>query len=188
MRALTLLSLLSLAAVPAAAADVIYKSIGPDGRVMYADAPAKGAVRVQRLALPPASVLSSSAGANAPLAETGTSAAAGPRTAIASRRTDAETLERLRGNDPALDRLRARDQALDRATAEIRAAASELERTEQRLAQAQEPLPGERTGLAGGGSRLNDFYFARLNALELQRAAAQRRLDAAYEQRNALKD
>jgi hypothetical protein len=47
----------------------------------------------------------------------------------------------------------------------------------------REPLPGERRGLAGGGSRLTPEYEARIEALERQVAMTEARLKDAYAKR-----
>jgi hypothetical protein len=141
-------------------ADTVYKSVRPDGRIVYGDEPVKGAVRVERLEFPRApDNASSSAGASAPAAGSPFDDAAG---------------QRLR--------------ALDRVDAEIKAAAAALEEAQKRLEQGQEPLPGERTGNAGGGSRLNENYSYRIGILQDQVDAANKRLQAAYARRNALRD
>jgi hypothetical protein len=54
-----------------------------------------------------------------------------------------------------------------------------LKAAEQARAAGKEPLPGERTGTAGGGSRLNDAYYERQRKLDedvqkARRAAGQR--------------
>ena len=41
-----------------------------------------------------------------------------------------------------------------------------LKAAEQARDAGKEPLPGERTGTAGGGSRLNDAYYERQRKLE----------------------
>lgn len=47
----------------------------------------------------------------------------------------------------------------------IREAEEAVRRAEAALANGKEPLPGERTGTAGGASRLNDSYWARQKQL-----------------------
>ena len=59
-----------------------------------------------------------------------------------------------------------------------------LAQARAQLESGKEPLPGERTGTAGGGSRLNESYFARQQANEEAVAKAQARLDAATAARN----
>jgi hypothetical protein len=68
----------------------------------------------------------------------------------------------------------------------LAAAAEELRAAERHLAAAKatldagrEALPGERTGLAHGGSRLNGSYWDRQRLLETAVADAQARLDRA---------
>ena len=66
---------------------------------------------------------------------------------------------------------------------EIRTAQEELQSAKSELATKRDPLPGERIGTAGGGSRTTDAYAIRLKALEDNIAAAQKRLDDAYSKR-----
>ena len=47
----------------------------------------------------------------------------------------------------------------------LREAEERVRQAEAALANGKEPLPGERTGTAGGGSRLNDSYWARQKKL-----------------------
>ncbi len=65
--------------------------------------------------------------------------------------------------------------------------ASTLERelavAKRRLELGREPLPGERRGLAGGGSRLTPEYEARIAAMERDVAATEAKLKKAYESR-----
>ena len=70
---------------------------------------------------------------------------------------------------------------------EITRAQKALARAEQALRKGRTPLPGERRGLAGGGSRLDASYFARIQRLEDAVKAARQRLDKAYQARNNLK-
>ncbi len=77
-----------------------------------------------------------------------------------------------------------RAQRLREATVEVEAATQALAQARARLDTGKEPLPGERTGTAGGGSRLNEAYWARQAANEQAVAQAQARLDAATAARN----
>lgn len=47
----------------------------------------------------------------------------------------------------------------------LRQAEERVRQAEAALANGKEPLPGERTGLAGGGSKLNDSYWERQKKL-----------------------
>jgi len=80
-----------------------------------------------------------------------------------------------------------RTEQLDRAYAEVQAAGAALKAAEAKRDQAEEPQPGERTGTAGGFSRLNDAYFARQQAVEQEIAAARKRLEDAIKRWNELK-
>ena len=59
----------------------------------------------------------------------------------------------------------------------------ELAVAKRKLELGREPLPGERRGLAGGGSRLTPEYEARIAAMERDVAATEARLKRAYESR-----
>jgi len=59
----------------------------------------------------------------------------------------------------------------------------ELAVAKQKLELGREPLPGERRGLAGGGSRLTPEYEARIAAMEREVAATEAKLKNAYESR-----
>lgn len=80
-------------------------------------------------------------------------------------------------------------QALDAAAAEVAAAEKALAEAKRRLAEGEEPLPGERTGIAGSGgrSRLNEAYFKRQDALKKAVEAAEKRLEQAHARRNAVR-
>jgi hypothetical protein len=70
---------------------------------------------------------------------------------------------------------------------EVRAAERALAAAQANLDAGQEPLPGERTGLARGGSRLNEAYWERQESLRKAVTEAQERLDRAVAVRNALR-
>ena len=126
-----------IAAMPALAQPV-FKSTMPDGSVVYGEKPAAGATRVEKLDLP-----------------TGNTGMGG-------------------GITPE-EKARAEQYARDRAATQATAAASErkLDEARNQLRQAEaareagkEPLPNERIGLAGGGSRLTEAYHDRQKRLE----------------------
>ena len=62
----------------------------------------------------------------------------------------------------------------ERGDESVQAAEKTLRDAESALAKGEEPLPGERTGTAGGGSRLNDAYWQRQQKLkdDVERARA----------------
>ena len=70
---------------------------------------------------------------------------------------------------------------------EFRTAERNLAAAKASLEAGREPLPGERTGLARGGSRLNESYWNRQRQLETVVSDAQARLDRAVAERNALR-
>ena len=76
---------------------------------------------------------------------------------------------------------------LDAATQEVAAAESALQAAKRRLELGREPLPGERLGLAGGGTRLSPDYETRVASLEREVADAEARVARAYAARNALR-
>jgi hypothetical protein len=85
------------------------------------------------------------------------------------------------GTDPAAARIQRRTEA----DAEFRAATEALERARAQLEAGIEPLPGERTGIAKGGSRLNEAYEARQAVNQKAVADAEARLQRAVAARNA---
>jgi hypothetical protein len=78
---------------------------------------------------------------------------------------------------------------LDRAYEEVKVARVALEQARAARERGEEPLPGERLGIAGapGRTRLSDEYWARQAGLAKNVEEAQRRLDAALARWNALR-
>ena len=130
-----------------AGAQPVYKSTMPDGKVVYGEKPAPGATRVDTIEAPPA--------------KTGVSGL------TPEEKARAEQLARERAATAAAGAKS--KQALD----EARKALAQAEAARDA---GKEPLPGERLGLAGGGSRLTDAYFARQKNLDAAVAAARKRL------------
>jgi hypothetical protein len=146
--------LLIFALLAPAAAQTVYRYVTPDGRTIFSDQPVPGA-KLQGTVTPPAQP----AGAGAPVES---------RMPVATDKPPADN----------------RAQRLREATVEVEAATQALAQARARLDTGKEPLPGERTGTAGGGSRLNEAYWARQAANEQAVAQAQARLDAATAARN----
>ena len=69
------------------------------------------------------------------------------------------------------------------APANIETLERDLAVAKRKLELGREPLPGERRGLAGGGSRLTPEYEARIAAMEREVAATEAKLKGAYESR-----
>ena len=80
-----------------------------------------------------------------------------------------------------------RSTALNQAYENARAAQQALDAAEAKRSLAEEPQPGERSGNAGGGSRLNDNYFARQQTLDGEVDAARKRYEEAMKRWNDLK-
>jgi hypothetical protein len=149
-----LLIVLALAAASAVDAQKIGRYVFPDGRVVYSDQPVPGAKLANEVAPPPPP------SASPPPSREGKAAAPGAD-------SGAERARRLEQTD-----------------AEVRAATEALERARAQLQAGIEPLPGERTGTAGGGSRLNEAYDIRQAANQRAVADAEARLQRAVAARN----
>ena len=161
MRILTILACGTLAFAATASAQNIYRYVFPDGRVVYSDSPVPGA-KLQGTVTPPPPPMSPPPGA---------AERSGPPSSASKAQGGAAP-------DDAIARLAAADRNVQDAT-------RALDEARARLAAGQEPLPGERTGTAGGTSRLNDDYWARQQSLKDAVAAAQANLDRAIAARNA---
>jgi hypothetical protein len=116
-----------------AGAQVLYKSVLPDGRVVYGDKPDPAAAKVET---------------QKPDISKGGLGGSTPR--------EAEALK-------AMEQSRAKRETAEEKS---RSAQDAVRAAEQARAAGKEPLPGERTGTAGGGSRLNDAYYERQRKLE----------------------
>jgi hypothetical protein len=79
------------------------------------------------------------------------------------------------------------NERLDRAYEAVVAAQKALRVAKERRDNGAAPLPGERVGIADGGSRLRPEYFDRQRKLRREVNKAHKRLDAALERWNALK-
>lgn len=79
----------------------------------------------------------------------------------------------------------AQSQALDTANAEVQSAQQALDAAKTAFEAGREPQPGERIGIAGGGTRLTDAYAQRIKALEDAVTNAQKQLDDALSRRSA---
>ncbi len=157
---LTALVLALNVALPARA-ETIYKSTGQDGEITYAWQPVPGARKSVALDI---------------------------QTLSPEQRRAAQL---LRAQDKALSaqvsaELNGRENEWRRVDREILSAQGELAQAESALQKGRAPLPGERRGDAGGGSRLTNAYFERLRQAEIRVEHAKQGVDKAYAARNAL--
>jgi len=196
---LPLVTLVALALATPAAAQMAYRYVFPDGRVVYSDQPVPGAQAQSAIAPPPPSADPAPAAAAPPAADPAPASAAAPaavpgarwppppdaaQPAPASAPAPAPVpVQAAPAARPAPDRIAMFAAADD----ELRAAERSLAAAKASLEAGQEPLPGERTGLARGGSRLNEAYWDRQAQLKRVVAEAQGRLDRAAAERNALR-
>jgi hypothetical protein len=125
--------LVAALALQPAEAQVLYKSVLPDGRVVYGDKPDPAAVKVDKQQ---PDISKRGIGGSTP--------------------REAEALK-------AMEQSRAKREAADEKGRSVQDA---VRAAEQARAAGKEPLAGERTGTAGGGSRLNDAYYERQRKLE----------------------
>jgi hypothetical protein len=152
------LTLLAVAATPALA-QMAYKSIMPDGRVIYGDKPEPGARKVEQISV--------AAPRTSPGAPAGESSGEEGSARDEARRKQQDEASRARSAE--------REQRQQR----VREAEQALKLAEDAKRAGEEPLPGERLGTAGGGSRLSDEYFQRQKQLEQRVEEARRELDEA---------
>lgn len=145
MRRIQALLLLSGFVAASAAAEDLYKSIMPNGKVVYGEKPEPGAKQVEKLPAPPP--------------KTGTTLVTPAEKSAIDKRIQQ----------------RATQDAASRS--QLESAYGQLKKAEEAREAGKEPLPGERLGTVGGGSRLTDDYWARQKQLEAAVEAARKRLD-----------
>jgi hypothetical protein len=140
-------------------AQAVYKYRTPDGRIVYSSE-----------AVPGAKLLGT---VREPL----------PQQPVDAKRQERIKRERDAVNQSSSQRLN----ALSAADAEIKAASAALAEARAKQAAGVEPLEGERIGTVRGGGegRPRDIYLDRQKHLQDAVDEAQRRLDQAYEARNA---
>ena len=147
-----------------AAAQTIYKVQMPDGSILFTDAPPQGGKILEER----------------DVVKT-TPRPARPASTAAAPQLPGTSGEPMKAA-PAANRL-----TLDAAIGEINAAETAVAAAKRRLELGREPLPGERLGLAGGGSRLTPEYHARIAGLEREVTEAEERLRRAYVARNSVR-
>lgn len=157
-RGLILLATLAFALAAQVASAQIYRSVLPDGSIVYSDKPTPGARDARELELPPPNVA-----LPGPVSPPAPPAAVGATGATPAASLDAAQNEVIKAGE-----------ALDAARAALEAG--------------REPQAGETIGTAiPGRTRKSDAYEQRLQSLENAVTRAQKRLDEALARRNALR-
>jgi hypothetical protein len=145
-----------------------YRQVLPDGSILYSDKPVKGAKIAETIEVEPPSK-------HAPLAvDADRKPAARPRPHPVPVRKVAKV--------PPPDRRMTADEA----QSEVVRAEMQLEDAKRRQQAGAEPQPGERTGNAGGGSRLNEYYWQRQKELAQDVERAREELRRAESERDTL--
>ena len=153
MRQLIFAMCLAGAPLMANGQSMIYKVQMPDGSVLYSDSVPSGG-----------KVLEEREAKSTPRVTTLPSQPAGTRSGVAPARPAAPT--KSAGS-----------------TENIANLERELAAAKRKLELGREPLPGERRGLAGGGSRLTPEYEERIAAMEREVATTEAKLKSAYDSR-----
>lgn len=149
INAFALIALAFGVAATAVDAQTMQRYLTPDGKTVYSDRPVPGARLVNEVAPPPP-------------VDPKAAAAAQTRAKEDAERASASTSKRA---------------ASAPAGQKQEDAAAAVARAKEQLEKGKEPLPGERTGTAGGGSRLNETYWARQRANEQAVKDAEARLN-----------
>ncbi len=136
-------------------AQTVFRSDMPDGSVVYGDKPAPGAKEAKKITLPPSNVMTTPRQA-APASKPAPAAASAPA---------------------------AKKPAVDTPEAQVTRAEEELKAAQAALEAGRNEKEGDRVGMVGGHARLSEAYFERIKSLEAAVAAAQKKLDDAYERR-----
>ncbi len=153
-----LLAILACLALPATA-ETVFKSVMPDGSIVYGNGPVKGATKVEPITVQPAVVT------DTPPAPPGPEAA-----------------RRVRED------LRTEDAARVKAEEGVRSAEQALSAAKLAQQAGVAPVPGEMIGNAGNSFvRPSEAYFARQQQLADDVKNAQARVEAAIAARNALR-
>jgi hypothetical protein len=145
----------------------VYRQVMPDGKIVYSDKHIKGAKIDETIVPDPASM-------NTWKSETGKRPVVPPR-------VESTPVAKL----PPVASVSTR-KSVDEANANVMKAEMLLEDAKKKRQSGVEPLPGERTGNANGGSRLNELYKARQMALEQEVAEAEAMLKKTIRERDAL--
>ena len=149
-------------------ATCIYRQVTPDGRVVYSDKLLEGARLDHTITVEP------SIEGNSWTTEYGSRP-------IARQQVERTPIRKVDSPPASGNR-----KSLDEATSDVIQAEMLLEDARKRQQAGVEPLPGERTANKGGGSRLNEMYWARQELLARDVANAEAMLKEAAASRNRL--
>jgi hypothetical protein len=155
-------------APPGGGATTIYRQVMPDGRVVYSDKELKGAKVDHTIKVDP------------PIKGNLWTTESGQKPVVAAQ-TERTPINKATSAPPI-----GRKKTADEAASDVIRAEMLLEDAKKRQREGVEPLPGERTGNAAGGSRLNPAYEARQRALAQDVAQAEAALRKATAERDAL--
>jgi hypothetical protein len=145
-------------------ATTVYRQVLPDGRVIYSDEPVKGSKIDQTIKVDPPIK------GNTWAAESGAKPVARPK--------EESTPVRKVATPPS------QRKSLEQAGADVVRAEMLLEDAKKRQQAGVEPVEGERTGNAGGGSRLNETYEVRQKWLAREVEQAEVKLKNAIKERD----
>lgn len=156
-------------ASPQGSATTVYRQVMPDGRVVYSDKAVKGARIDHTIKVDPA------------IKGNLWTTEAGPKPVVApqAERTPIDRVNPAPGSG--------KRRTPEEATSDVIRAEMLLEDAKKRQHAGVEPLPGERTANATGGSRLNEAYHARQQALAKEVADAEAALQKARSDRDTLR-
>lgn len=147
----------------------VYRQVMPDGRIVYSDKVVKGGKLDQTITIEP------------PIKGNLWTTESGNRPAIPPQ-VEPTPIHRV-NSIPAPGKKKTNEEA----TSDVIRAEMLLEDARKRQQAGVEPLPGERTGNAGGGSRLNEAYRARQQTLAKETEDADAALKRAIAERDALR-
>lgn len=154
---------------PAEGGATVYRQVMPDGRIVYSDKILKGGKLDETITVEP------------PVKGNPWTTEARNRPSIPPQ-VEPTQIDRV-NSVPATGRRK----TLEEATSDVIRAEMLLEDARKRRQAGIEPLPGERTGNAGGGSRLNEAYWARQQSMEKEVAQAEAALKRAAAERDTLR-
>ncbi|MBX9632577.1 MAG: DUF4124 domain-containing protein [Burkholderiales bacterium] len=137
----------------------VYKNVMPDGRIIYSDAPLKGA-KSSPVNVPP------------------------PPTEADKAKAQQRALEEAQKREALKGRLDDRRKKLDDADERVKQARQALANAQAALEQGRTPLPGEMIGTVGAGARPSEGYLNRIAGLEKAVETAKKALDDALYERN----